>query len=874
MQVSVIIPARNAARTLAETLDSLLQQTFISWEALVIDDGSTDSTAAVVERYAARDQRFNLHREGGVGAAGARNAGISVAQYRHLLFLDADDWLLPLHLDRLTAAFREDPLLDVAVCGWAHVTPAREFVFEQSDGNIGDLFEEHAQYCYSLIHTYLLDRAVVEEAGGFDTSFESCEDWDLFQRIARTGARFGRVAGVLAAYRMRGGSTTSDGVRLLRDGLRVLRNGHGPDPRVAEPHPVYPAGLAREALPECAWGHACTCAGYQLGAGADAVPLLELLADMPPAKLRPDDVASALLVHSMVAAARAKSEWPDVWEQIRSRRRQFLAALETRLRQKRLASSVESLADSRLWQILGRPGKVRVSARMQFARRPAEYRLRRVTKTLRSAAVATIRTVTVLELLLRHIKRLRKRHARPPNAATEIDFESRFTRQRDPWDYDNLYETKKATQTLAFLPASSIENALEVGCAEGFMSKRLADRVGHLLATDISATALRRAAARCANLGNVEFRQVDAFEAPPEGPFDLIVCSEVLYYCRNRKMLREVARRLADNLRSGGYLLLAHGNQIIDDPHNMGFDWGHAFGSKVIDEVFSAIGDLRLVADGHAPLYRVQLFQRGGATTGRPVPEALSMADPLPDSIARQVCHGMFPGLPILHYPSFGLGTGCVSPALFEEHMNTLEDAGYRTCSLDDWKRARDYGDLLAGRAVHIVLDDADSALQHDVCSVLERHVYTGTLIVTFDPSCRRVMLSAATDRSGRSAWRQVRRLQAHGMTFGLRLPTAVWSSSDSPQSTTQLAQSARTALSCDLAEPVSTLRVPDGYRWGFRQRWLASLSGFDFAIGARVAVAQPRDCLLELPVIRISPTTSCGALMSALQSHVEKAVA
>lgn len=874
MQVSVVIPARNAAQTLAETLDSLLQQTFTDWEALVVDDGSTDQTVEVVERYAASDRRFSLLPEAGVGAAGARNAGISAAQYRYLLFLDADDWLLPSHLDRLISALREDSLLDVAVCGWAHVTPAREFVFEQRDGDCGDLFKAHAQYCYSLIHTYLLDRAVVEEAGGFDTDFETCEDWDLFQRIARAGARFGRVADILAAYRMRGGSTSSDGLRLLRDGLRVLRNGHGPDPRVSEAHPIYPTGLAVTALPEHAWGHACTCAGYQLGAGEDAVPLLEILTDMPPTTLRPDDAASALFVHSMVAAARPKSEWSVVWEQMHSRRRQFLAALETRLGQKRLASSVESFADGLLWRILGRPGKVPVAARMLSTSRSAERGLRNVAKSLRSAAVATIRATPILERPLLHIKRSTKRYLQLPNTETDIDFEARFRQQQDPWDCGNRYEADKAAQTLGFLPAGRIENALEVGCAEGHMSLHLAARVKHLLAMDISATALRRAAERCAFVGNVEFWQVDAFAKPLERPFDLIVCSEILYYCRDRKMLREVARRLTDTIRMGGYLLLAHGNQIIDDPSKTGFDWGHAFGSQVIDEVFSGMSDLRLVRDGHAPLYRIQLFQRGGAEIGRPEPEPLGMADPLPSSVARQVRHGTSSELPVLLYPSIGFGAGRVSPALFAQHMDGLKDAGFRTCSLEEWRRARDYGSPLAGRAVHIVLDDAVSVLEHGVRSVLEPHGYTGTVIVTVDPLRRRVMLAAATDRPGPTVWRSVRRLQAHGMTFGLRLPAAMWSRSETPHPISHLVQSARTMLSRDLAEPISALRVPDGDRWAWRRRWMASLSGFDFALGSRIAVARSSDCLLALPVIRISPATSRGALMSALQAKAERAIA
>src|SRR5437660_8279844 len=95
--LSVVIPAHNAAETLAETLDSLLAQTRGDWTAIVVDDGSTDGTRALAESYVARDQRFRLLSDGrpNEGASAARNRGIGAATSRWLAFLDADDWLEP-----------------------------------------------------------------------------------------------------------------------------------------------------------------------------------------------------------------------------------------------------------------------------------------------------------------------------------------------------------------------------------------------------------------------------------------------------------------------------------------------------------------------------------------------------------------------------------------------------------------------------------------------------------------------------------------------------------------------------------------------------------------------------------------------------------
>src|SRR6266508_5717575 len=102
MRVSVIIPAHNAAATIAETLDSLCAQTYTDWEAIVVDDGSSDATASVVESYAARDARIQLIRQPQAGVSEARNAGVRLARFDWLLFHDFDDWILPEYVDRMT----------------------------------------------------------------------------------------------------------------------------------------------------------------------------------------------------------------------------------------------------------------------------------------------------------------------------------------------------------------------------------------------------------------------------------------------------------------------------------------------------------------------------------------------------------------------------------------------------------------------------------------------------------------------------------------------------------------------------------------------------------------------------------------------------
>lgn len=116
-------------------------------------------------------------------------------------------------------------------------------------------------------------------------------------------------------------------------------------------------------------------------------------------------------------------------------------------------------------------------------------------------------------------------------------FDMLFRLARDPWNYSSSYEQWKYNQELDLLPEFPIANALELGCAEGFFTVKLATRVQHLTAADISTVALARTQQRCTlqQCDNVQLLQLDLIQdALPIEQFDLIVCSETLYYLGNR----------------------------------------------------------------------------------------------------------------------------------------------------------------------------------------------------------------------------------------------------------------------------------------------------------------------------------------------------
>src|SRR5687768_11758936 len=93
--LSVVIPVYNVERYIADCLESLLAQSYLSFEAILVDDGSTDRSVAIAERYAAEDPRLRFVHQANAGLGAARNRGVAAARGTYLTFLDPDDLLVP-----------------------------------------------------------------------------------------------------------------------------------------------------------------------------------------------------------------------------------------------------------------------------------------------------------------------------------------------------------------------------------------------------------------------------------------------------------------------------------------------------------------------------------------------------------------------------------------------------------------------------------------------------------------------------------------------------------------------------------------------------------------------------------------------------------
>lgn len=138
-------------------------------------------------------------------------------------------------------------------------------------------------------------------------------------------------------------------------------------------------------------------------------------------------------------------------------------------------------------------------------------------------------------------------------------FERLYRRRSDPWSYRTSdYEQRKYRRVLEILSGRSYGRVLEVGSSEGVFTAMLGPLGGEVLGVDISQVACERARARCAAFSNIRFQAADIREAEVDGRFDLIICSEVLYYLGGNRPLAGVRDKLADLLADGGQLVLVN----------------------------------------------------------------------------------------------------------------------------------------------------------------------------------------------------------------------------------------------------------------------------------------------------------------------------
>jgi glycosyltransferase involved in cell wall biosynthesis/peptidoglycan/xylan/chitin deacetylase (PgdA/CDA1 family)/ubiquinone/menaquinone biosynthesis C-methylase UbiE len=1164
--ISVVIPAYNREVTLRRTLDALLAQTYGDWAAIVVDDGSTDGTAAIAAEYAGSDQRFRPIHQENAGVSAARNHGLAAAASPWLFFLDADDWISAEAFELLIAASDREPGADLVHGGCVRVLPNGTELPERPLPADEDLFLLFARTCAFSIHTCIVRTELAKAVGGFDESLTTCEDWDLWQRIARTHPVVARIPEYIAYYRIRPESASRVGRQIIKDAVRVVERGHGDDPRMNGYPGKLHRGERRDRLSAARLYVTAYAAGMMLATGQDARPLLDEVPDGAPGDIEGAALADTLFYAILAGRAQVPAAWASLPPEINPLLMSFIEAMAEKVadnwmvftatealeqlilentagdgdrrriahtelvrldpkepldhivvpeevrrvvldlhrngtrvgttvlpavdgvisslvasdalaeefgwdllqdffartiyreleigrdgseitvrragttlagtelmegetiasaihravgwvvflqelwglpgwtvqhfygyrRQRSLPRRARTLdprdgpleveiaeelprivgvadraivsvrlAGVRLMSVRIRPARGRISPRelreaitqlggyelCQMAIReallpdswpddiPIRHRLRELARARSSDAPAGKESPQLLARLVppgrralligRHrasrIGTPASRVAPFPIAAGEAmrdaaasqgqpvaefgdgpaldmgiyvpflfepnqvalepkpvsqglaqEFDELFADAEDPWDYTSAYERRKYDDTMSLIP-EAVDLALEVGSAEGLFTEQLAHRARRLIAIDISQVALDRAARRCAQVDNVELLRLDAFSSRLPSNADLIVCSEMLYYARDRGQLKRAIRNLATALRVGGTLVTTHATAVVDDASAPGFDWDIPFGAAGIQRALLEDGRFALRRELQTPMYWAQRYERVAprrlrARSSNPAPERLTSVE-VPHLTPEVAEHfrpqggpvrtggeetGVTTRLPILMYhriaddssPSTRRWTA--TPSEFEEQLAYLREAGYRSATIEEWAAAGAENRPLSGKRVLITFDDGFTDFADAAVPLLQRHGFRAELFVvpghvggtnSWEP--------VLSERYPLMDWPTLQALPRRVVTIGShtvnhRMLTAI----PAADAMEELVRS-KVMLEDRLSRPVTSMAYPYGPADGAIQR-LVGAAGYEYGYTTLEWCAYLGRDLLKLPRLEV----------------------
>ncbi|MDX6482887.1 MAG: hypothetical protein QOE95_658 [Gaiellaceae bacterium] len=248
-EVAVLLPVRNGERYLRQAVDSMLGQTFRDFELVVVDDGSTDGSAALAE--AVDDARLRLVRQEPLGLVEALRRGLAETTAPLVARMDADDLSLPTRLERQLAALVGDVVL--VGCGFEAIDEdgrvTGSWLLPGDDAALRRRLLLRNPFAHGSV---VFRRDAVVQAGGYRADYGANEDYDLWRRLARDGRLAARPE-VLYRYREHADAVTKSGVEERVEARERLRDELWRDPALlravrGERDRAERRALVREAL--------------------------------------------------------------------------------------------------------------------------------------------------------------------------------------------------------------------------------------------------------------------------------------------------------------------------------------------------------------------------------------------------------------------------------------------------------------------------------------------------------------------------------------------------------------------------------------------------------------------------------------------------
>lgn len=203
-KVSIIIPAFNCGEFIAETLESVIGQTYENWECIVVDDGSKDNTPEIVKRYCLLDRRFIYCFQENLGPSIARNNGIAQTTGEFILPLDGDDIIEKTYIEKCVNHFQSYPQTKLVYC------KAQLFGVEQGEWELPDYNYERFIWSNSIFCSAMFRRSDFNNTSGYNPNMRyGFEDWDFWLNLIHEHDIVYRIPEILFSYRKRNGSRDS-----------------------------------------------------------------------------------------------------------------------------------------------------------------------------------------------------------------------------------------------------------------------------------------------------------------------------------------------------------------------------------------------------------------------------------------------------------------------------------------------------------------------------------------------------------------------------------------------------------------------------------------------------------------------------------------
>ena len=222
--ISVITPCYNAEQFIAETLDSVIAQTYTNWECIVVNDGSVDDSERVVLDYVKKDPRIKYISQENQGPSVARNNAIRESRGVYILSLDADDLIEPTYMEKAMRVFKENPNTKLVYC------KADKFGVENGEWKLPPYSYDMLIRSNCLFSTVFFKRKDFDAVGGFNPNMRTgLEDWELWLEILRPNDIVYQIDEILFHYRIRNVSRSTGAYEDKEALFEQMRAIHSPE---------------------------------------------------------------------------------------------------------------------------------------------------------------------------------------------------------------------------------------------------------------------------------------------------------------------------------------------------------------------------------------------------------------------------------------------------------------------------------------------------------------------------------------------------------------------------------------------------------------------------------------------------------------------